>query len=533
MLQARTGLIQNQGLKIGTCRQHARIQLQLTRHSSQQLLQAPDEQRISHSLIPQRRHPALGLLQDLQQFIGLTSQQRWFQIRHPLQFRPGLGRARGHFQQALIGDHPAARPIGLHRVALPPCRQGLQTGQGLTLQLGETLNPAPGFQRILVQGLSLQGAHFLIKPSRTPKILQFASQRITHRRQIANIIGGIIALRLAQRTPRPVGPRRPLGELHATEGLDQLRIGSLRWQAAQCGGNLGIENRLQAHRKAPGQHFLVLAAGMQYLFHPTAQKPIQHAQIERHLHVDQDQIGGGRCLNQAQFGIISTLAHELGIQGEEVRRFGALDKGLEFLVACDHRRHLFIIQFQKSETMYSAVAQRLAQILTLKSGPQDLPTSLGLLQFSAAIFLLFAILRMALVASPLSAIAQSVLSLVVLALFVRSLLRWRRTPERFTQTMTALLLTGGCIGALLLLPLNALRPVLQAVAENPSLKPGELQVPAAAAYAWAGLSLWGLVISGHIYRHALGMSLGLGLAVALIYEFLLVGIIGTLGSLLP
>ncbi len=181
--------------------------------------------------------------------------------------------------------------------------------------------------------------------------------------------------------------------------------------------------------------------------------------------------------------------------------------------------------------MYSAVAQRLVQILTLKAGPQDLPSSLGLLQFSAAVFLLSAVLRLFTVASLWESLAQAILSLIVLVFFLRALLQWRNTPERLTQTMTALLLTSAFIGALLLFPLRALQPVLLAVAENPQISPAELQVPAGAAYAWAGLSIWGIIVSGHIYRHALGVSLGIGVAVTLMYEFLLVGIIGLLSSL--
>ena len=181
--------------------------------------------------------------------------------------------------------------------------------------------------------------------------------------------------------------------------------------------------------------------------------------------------------------------------------------------------------------MYSAVAQRLVQIMTLKAGPQDLPASYGLLQFSAAAFLLFAILRMQTVASFWEALLQAILSLVVLFFYVRSLLNWRGTPERLTQTLSGLLLSGAFIGALLLFPLRALKPVLLAVAENPEIAPANLQVPAGAAYAWAGISLWGIIVSGHIFRHALGVSLGLGVAATLMYEFLLVGLVALLSSL--
>ncbi len=181
--------------------------------------------------------------------------------------------------------------------------------------------------------------------------------------------------------------------------------------------------------------------------------------------------------------------------------------------------------------MYYAVAQRLAKLLLLQAGPQDLPGRPGVLQFAVAAFVLIAALRLLLFTGVLAALSQSLFSVAILALFVSSLLRWRKTPERFGQTLAALLLAGACIGALTLMPLRVLQPVLQAFAENPQTAPNQLQVPALALYAWVGISLWGLAISGHIYRHALGVSLGMGICVSLLYEFLLIAVVGQLGRL--
>lgn len=181
--------------------------------------------------------------------------------------------------------------------------------------------------------------------------------------------------------------------------------------------------------------------------------------------------------------------------------------------------------------MFNVVVTRLTELLLLKAGPQDLPTSQGLLQFAAALFFASAMARLLLVGSYAAATAQAVIHLVLLALFVRRLLAWRQTPERFVQTMTALLLAGGAIGLLLLFPLQSLQPLLQAMTENPDISPQQLQIPAMAMYAWAGLSVWGLVVSAHIFRHALGMTLGMGVCVALLYELLLIVVIGVLTSL--
>ena len=181
--------------------------------------------------------------------------------------------------------------------------------------------------------------------------------------------------------------------------------------------------------------------------------------------------------------------------------------------------------------MFNAVATRLAQLMLFKAGPQDLPTSASLLQFAAGLFFISALTRLLLVSHYVAALTQSILSMVILFFFVRALLNWRNTPERLVQTLTALFLAGAVIGALLLLPLRTLQPLLAALTENPELSPQQLDVPALAMYAWAGLSVWGLMISAHIFRHALSISLGLGVCVSLLYEIVLIMVVGMLTSI--
>ncbi len=181
--------------------------------------------------------------------------------------------------------------------------------------------------------------------------------------------------------------------------------------------------------------------------------------------------------------------------------------------------------------MFNLVASRLTQLMLLKAGPQDLPTSSALLQTAAVLFFASTLARFLLVSSMPAAVGQTVMSMVVLAVFVRSLLNWRQLPERFLQTMSALFLAGAALGLLLLFPLNALQPLLTAITENPELSPQQLDVPAMAVYAWLGLSLWGLMISAHIFRHALNITLGLGVCVTLLYEIILIAAVAMLSGL--
>ncbi len=170
--------------------------------------------------------------------------------------------------------------------------------------------------------------------------------------------------------------------------------------------------------------------------------------------------------------------------------------------------------------MFASLAQTLSQLMLLRAGPQDLPAGPGILQFATVLYLLSAVGKLLLINPVLAAFAQALLSIVVLWGYLRVILNARKIPERFNQTFSALLLTSAVIGILMLGPLSALTPMLLQIAEGGNIE--AIEVPAMAAYAWLGLSLWGLTLAGHIFRHALDTSLGVGMLVALGYEVFLI-----------
>ncbi len=170
--------------------------------------------------------------------------------------------------------------------------------------------------------------------------------------------------------------------------------------------------------------------------------------------------------------------------------------------------------------MFASLAQTLTRIMLLRAGPQDLPAAPGVLQLAIVLYMLSAIGKLLLINPALAAFAQALLSVVVLWAYLRVILNARKIPERFNQTFSALLLTSAVIGVFMLGPLSALTPMLLQIAEGGDMQ--TVEVPAMAAYAWLGLSLWGLTLAGHIFRHALNTSLGVGVLVALGYEVMLI-----------
>ena len=145
-----------------------------------------------------------------------------------------------------------------------------------------------------------------------------------------------------------------------------------------------------------------------------------------------------------------------------------------------------------------------------RRGPEDLPSQA---------FLLGAVMVVALVVSTVSlvmlgngfgtAVLETGVSLVVFLVFYRVLLTLAGRPERFTQTVTALL------GTSVLLSLIAM-PLLLTLGENAE------EVPPLTVFLLLGLLLWSLDIAGFIISRALERHYALGVTIAVGF-FLLEG----------
>lgn len=161
-----------------------------------------------------------------------------------------------------------------------------------------------------------------------------------------------------------------------------------------------------------------------------------------------------------------------------------------------------------------------ADLLLLRRGPQDMPSDWGLLGGLGFVYCSLAFTQVRMVTEAGPALAQAALATVLLVLFVHSILRVRGVPERFVQTLTGLFAAGAVLTALMLGPTTALAPFLEALgeAQNPDAVP---QPPGLVMLAYIVIGIWGLVVFGHIYRHALDVNLWLGVAAALGFELVL------------
>jgi hypothetical protein len=153
-----------------------------------------------------------------------------------------------------------------------------------------------------------------------------------------------------------------------------------------------------------------------------------------------------------------------------------------------------------------ALVQVFWQIALLRKGPQTLPASRELLWLLLAAHWLIGVI-LVIDRVPLDrALLSGLLGTLITVGVVHGLLLVHHHYSRVTQTLSAL---AGCeiLLGLLTLPLLGLLSL-----------GGELQ--ALATILWLLLLGWSIAITGHIFRHALSVPLGVGVLSAVGYVFI-------------
>ena len=147
-----------------------------------------------------------------------------------------------------------------------------------------------------------------------------------------------------------------------------------------------------------------------------------------------------------------------------------------------------------------SILARLIDILRLRSGPQDMPAGWNL-----AIVLILAYIAQGFFIDQIladgEAAPRSLLAITVQFLTIAVLLNIKKFAGRLTQTLSTLAGTGLIFGFLSIL--------LVSQAEPEQNQPG-------LAMIWFAVFLWSLAVDAHIYRHALSITMSLGVLVAVL-----------------
>jgi hypothetical protein len=151
----------------------------------------------------------------------------------------------------------------------------------------------------------------------------------------------------------------------------------------------------------------------------------------------------------------------------------------------------------------------------LRARPQDLPASEPLFGLVAANYLLVGLI---LTVGPFGgvgrALAAGVVDLGLLLLFLRAMLSLRGHPARWLQTATALLGSLTLLSALGI-PLDALLGGTEATSTRAET----------VAVVQLLLLIWTQVVTGHVLRHALQVSLGMGVMLSVTYTLVATAVI--------
>ena len=165
----------------------------------------------------------------------------------------------------------------------------------------------------------------------------------------------------------------------------------------------------------------------------------------------------------------------------------------------------------------NSVLINLLQMLRLRGGPQNLPSSWLLM-----IVLLSAYLVQNLVTGQQledqNAAAKSLLAICLQVVVLTGLLIWRKHPERFAQTMSALAAMGIFFNMITWALLSMSDPALN----QPIL-----------ALIWFAVFIWSLFVDAHIYRNSLSVPFAIGMLVTVLIlaaSYVLIEMIFILGS---
>lgn len=148
----------------------------------------------------------------------------------------------------------------------------------------------------------------------------------------------------------------------------------------------------------------------------------------------------------------------------------------------------------------NSIILSLASMLRLRGGPQNFPASLPLMVVLVAAFLTQNLYTGQQLDDD-NAAAKSLLAIGLQITVLAGLLYWRRSPERFVQTLSALIAVG--------IVFNGITWALLSQSNPDSNQP-------LLAMVWFSVFIWSLFVDANIYRHSLAVNLSIGMLITVL-----------------
>ena len=165
-----------------------------------------------------------------------------------------------------------------------------------------------------------------------------------------------------------------------------------------------------------------------------------------------------------------------------------------------------------------ALIKFFVELCLLRRPPQDLPASEMLLGLALMADLAVGVLvGITAGLSWLTSLLQGVAEILLMLVALYAALTQLKLRARFMQAATALLGSGTVLG-LVAIPLLTLNPTGHQ----------ESDLAALGAFLLLGLVIWGILVTGHILRHTLSITLGQGAAIAVAFQIVAVTLVTSL-----
>jgi len=142
----------------------------------------------------------------------------------------------------------------------------------------------------------------------------------------------------------------------------------------------------------------------------------------------------------------------------------------------------------------------LANMMRLRDGPQNFPGSWVVTTVLVAAYLMQNLIAGSQLEDG-NAAAKSLLAISLQVVVLVGLLLWRRHPERFSQTLSALAAVGIVFNLITWALLTQSDPGIN----QPTL-----------AMIWFAVFIWSLFVDANIYRHALSVTLSIGVLISVL-----------------
>ncbi len=271
-------------------------------------------------------------------------------------------RVRGDVGQRLVLDDAPARQVLVLRLQLAPAGERFQPSEhiGLAAVDADALPHLIEIDTVIV-GIA-DPFHFLVQPQPAPGLAELFEHLGENPGQMGDVGDRIVDLARVERTPGPVGKARALVDDDPEIAFDEVRIAHLFALTQRHRRNLGIEHRMRGLAGQVVDDFQILPAGMDDLQHILilGQQVEQGFQVDARRHrVDRGGFVRVGDLDQAQFGPIAVLAHEFGVDRDEIGGGQAGAQLGEAFRVLDQRMNLHRAPITRPRALTKRLVQRI------------------------------------------------------------------------------------------------------------------------------------------------------------------------------